>query len=362
MPLPPFVVRSAAVPETEGAYPAPFDDEKLSLGRDLGTAAGSRRLGAWRERLLPGRRTSFTHAHVREEELLYVLAGRPSLRWIEPGQEAQEVELQPGDFVSFPAGTGVAHCVWNRADVEAELLVVGERHTSERTHYPEEPLFEAWRDDARPHRAWPDPVRPVGDARWPAARIETERLIIRPWEPADAWDLWALREANREHVGRWLAWGRETADVDEVLSDIRGYQVRFAERRDLVYGVFLGDHQPIGGIGLHKRVGPEGLEIGYWIDHAHEGRGFVTEASAALCTLVFEVRRLKLVEIHCEPDNVRSAAVPLRLGFTRTGTLPARHVNAAGDAVPSAVFSLLAHEWQSDRPLKAWDSLGRRLY
>ncbi|MEZ4464280.1 MAG: GNAT family N-acetyltransferase [bacterium] len=184
-------------------------------------------------------------------------------------------------------------------------------------------------------------------------------------EPADAWDLWALREANREHVGRWLSWGRETADVDEVLSTIRGYQVRFAERRDLVYGMFLGESQPIGGIGLHKRVGPEGLEIGYWIDHAHEGQGLVTEAAAALCALVFEVRGLSLVEIHCDPENIRSAAVPRRLGFTHTGTLPARFVNVDGDPVPSAVYSLLATQWAASpgrgRALKAWDSLGRRL-
>ncbi|MEZ4464279.1 MAG: cupin domain-containing protein [bacterium] len=166
MTLPPFVVRSGAVPETEGAYPAPFEAEKLSLGRDLGTAAGSRRLGAWRERLLPGRRTSFTHAHVREEELVYVLAGRPSLRWLEPGRDAQEVELQPGDFVSFPASTGVAHTFWNRSDADAELLVVGERQTGSARTTPRI-LFEAWRDDTRPHRAWPDPVRADTDARWP---------------------------------------------------------------------------------------------------------------------------------------------------------------------------------------------------
>lgn len=70
-----FIVHALDVPEEEGAYPAPFDGEKLSFGRNLGKAAGTERLGLWQERLPPGRRTSFTHAHSHEEELVYVLQG-----------------------------------------------------------------------------------------------------------------------------------------------------------------------------------------------------------------------------------------------------------------------------------------------
>jgi hypothetical protein len=49
-----YVVHIDDVQEVEGAYPAPFDAEKLSIYKDLGRAAGSKRLGFSFERLLPG--------------------------------------------------------------------------------------------------------------------------------------------------------------------------------------------------------------------------------------------------------------------------------------------------------------------
>jgi uncharacterized cupin superfamily protein len=71
----PFIVHVDDVEEVEGTYGAPFDREKLSLYRDIGRAAGSKNVGFSWERLLPGRRTAFTHAHSEEEEFIFVLSG-----------------------------------------------------------------------------------------------------------------------------------------------------------------------------------------------------------------------------------------------------------------------------------------------
>jgi uncharacterized cupin superfamily protein len=151
---PAYVVHTASVPAIEAAYPPPFDAEKLSIGRDLGTAAGSVRLGVWHERLLPGRRSSFTHAHSDEEEAVYVLAGSPHLRVIPPGAAAEEHALAPGDFVSFPAGTGIAHCLVNHGPEEVTMLVIGERREGDRACYPDDSAFEAWHTAERPDRHW----------------------------------------------------------------------------------------------------------------------------------------------------------------------------------------------------------------
>jgi uncharacterized cupin superfamily protein len=153
--IPSYVVHSDDVAETEGEYPAPFDREKLSIYRDLGRAAGSRNVGFAFERLLPDRRTSFTHAHSDEEELVYVLSGSCQLRVVEPGCEAREIPLRAGHAVSFPAGTGIAHTFINRGTQECTLFVVGERKRGvDRGFYPEDLDYDAHFARTAPERYW----------------------------------------------------------------------------------------------------------------------------------------------------------------------------------------------------------------
>lgn len=359
--MPPFIVHETEVPEDEGRYPPPFDAEALTWGRDLGRAAGSRNVGAWVERIPAGRRTSRTHAHLHEEEMVYVLAGSPVVRWIPPGGEAQETTLRPGHFVSFPAGTGVAHHLWNPGPDEAKLLVFGERRADDRIAYPEDPAFEAWREEHRPDRRWPDLVEPHPDAKAPAWRIRTARVELRPWQVRDANSLHRLVIRNRARLGRWMGWANDESTLDQVAARILNFHHAFATREDLVYAVFR-DGQAIGGTGLHSRVGPAAFEIGYWIDGGHEGHGLVTEWVAALTRTAFLVHKVDRVEIRMDPRNERSSSVPRRLGFTLEATLPRRVPSPDGlaDAMVWTLYRSEAGRLGTDS-LEAWDVLDRRL-
>ncbi|MBK9071445.1 MAG: cupin domain-containing protein [Myxococcales bacterium] len=155
---PRFIVRAADVPEEEGAYPPPFDGEKLSLGRNLGKAAHTVAMGLWQERIPPGRRTSFTHAHSHEEELVYVLAGTCTVRLVYPDGRSEEWPMQGGDVASFRAGTGIAHCFRNDGAPGGEdcvLLCVGERKREvDRAWYPDDPAYDEHRRTHEPDRSW----------------------------------------------------------------------------------------------------------------------------------------------------------------------------------------------------------------
>ncbi len=151
----PYVVHIDDVEEVEGAYGAPFDREKLSIYRELGRAAGSKTLGFSFERLPPGRRTSFTHAHSAEEEFIYLLSGTCHVRIVEDGSEAREIPLRAGHAVSFPAGTAIAHTFVNRGSDECTLLVVGERRPGiDRVFYPEDPDYDTYHAEKRPEQHW----------------------------------------------------------------------------------------------------------------------------------------------------------------------------------------------------------------
>jgi uncharacterized cupin superfamily protein len=107
-------------------------DELLSIGAPVGKILGLLKIGIHIETIPPGRRTSWPHAESTEEEFAYVIEGNPQA-WI----DGNMFELYPGDFVAFPAGTGIAHTFINNSEVNCILLVGGERSKADnKIFYP----------------------------------------------------------------------------------------------------------------------------------------------------------------------------------------------------------------------------------
>ncbi len=116
---PPFIIRTADVPEKVGRYQD--SDEDLAHGREIGRAAGLLRIGLHVKRLLPGHRLSYPHAEENEEEFVYVLEGAVDA-WIDGDLHPMEC----GDLAAFPAGTGIAHTFINNGASEAVPWWAGE--------------------------------------------------------------------------------------------------------------------------------------------------------------------------------------------------------------------------------------------
>jgi len=87
----------------------------------------------------------------------------------------------------------------------------------------------------------------------------------------------------------------------------------------------------VGAIGLHRRVGDAGIEIGYWIAEAQTRRGFGTAAAEALTAVALELPGVRRVEIHCDEANAASAAIPRKLGY-RLDRVIAHEPEAPGES------------------------------
>lgn len=201
----------------------------------------------------------------------------------------------------------------------------------------------------------------------PAYRIYTERLLLRCWDPHDAEALRQALAANRDHLLTFMPWAHnEPEDLQKKIERIRKWRASFDLGEDYVFGIFdRGGGRILGGCGLHPRVGPDALEIGYWIDKDHINLGMATEASAALVRVAFEIEKVKRVEIHMDPLNLASAAVPPKLGFTYEATLRRRVPDAVGVFRDLMIWSLLAEEYPQSQAaqvkISAEDAAGRRI-
>ena len=199
----------------------------------------------------------------------------------------------------------------------------------------------------------------------PPYRIETERLVIRCWEPRDAPLLKEAVDSSLDHLRPWMPWAREEPQsLAQKVQLLRGFRGNFDLGVDFVYGIFGADEaEVVGGTGLHTRVGDDAFEIGYWIRASRAGRGLATEATAALTRIALEICGVDRVEIRVDPANAASLAVPRKLGFVEEATLRRRLPNPDGDPRDVSLFVLFSCDVGAvaSAHFEAFDALGRRL-
>jgi uncharacterized cupin superfamily protein len=125
-------INKADVPDNVGTrYPPPHDEPcKGRRWKRVGDAAGLSQFGVSLFRLPPGVWSSQRHWHSHEDEFVYVLSG--VLVLVTDGGE--EI-MRAGDCCGFPAGSRDGHCLQNRSDAEAEILVVGSRNDEDHGEY-----------------------------------------------------------------------------------------------------------------------------------------------------------------------------------------------------------------------------------
>jgi uncharacterized cupin superfamily protein len=135
-PIPAAIVAAEAPPRTKpSAYPPELAARVAGrVKRPLGDLFGLKNFGVNLTRLPPGVESALFHGHSKQDELVYVLEGRPTLV-----TDAGETELAPGMCAGFPAG-GTAHHLINRTAEEVVYLEIGDRTPGDEGTYPNDDL------------------------------------------------------------------------------------------------------------------------------------------------------------------------------------------------------------------------------
>jgi RimJ/RimL family protein N-acetyltransferase len=184
----------------------------------------------------------------------------------------------------------------------------------------------------------------VLDARLLPREIDGELIHLHAWEVDDAPRIEAAVGRNLEHLRPWMPW---IADEPLDLDARRALLTRWTVDRDAGLGAnfaILVDDEVVGGCGLHRRIGDESLEIGYWVDADHVGRGIATAASAMLTTAATRDAGATYVEIRHDEANAASRRVPEKLGYRLLGTFP-DEITAPGEVGIEWRWRIKGDEW-----------------
>lgn len=173
------------------------------------------------------------------------------------------------------------------------------------------------------------------------------RLLIRSPRPGDGTMLYEAVIESLEHLKPWMPWAHNPVTLEAEEAVVRRMHANFLAREDLT--LFLLERNTgrfIGGSGLHRiDWNVPRFEIGYWVRASEQGKGFITEAVAAISDFVFEKLFAERVEIHMDTHNERSWRVAERLHFQLEGIhrRDARDMNGA--LRDTRVYAMIRDEW-----------------
>ena len=201
----------------------------------------------------------------------------------------------------------------------------------------------------------------------PPHRIETERTIVRCYQTSDAPLMISALTESLDNLRPWMPWAaNEPEPLEAKTNRLQKFRDEFNVGSGFTYAILdKTETELIGSTGLHPRIGPNALEIGYWVSASRANQGIATEASAALTRVAFEISGVGEVQIRCDPKNVRSSRVPEKLGFIHLRTVAADGTDVHGQPRDTMVWSMTADRYSRSKlreaPIAAFDGEGNSM-
>ncbi len=175
--------------------------------------------------------------------------------------------------------------------------------------------------------------------------LQTERLILRPWDETDAEACY--RYAKDPRVGPIAGWPVHTSSDDSrrIIRDVLAVPETYAI-------VLKETGHPVGCIGLHRNdlaVKDDEMELGYWLGVPFWGQGIVPEAARELLRHAFEDLKLERVWCGYYDGNEKSRRVQEKLGFRHQWTADDVPVPQMSETRTGHVSLLTKEEWLDNR-------------
>jgi RimJ/RimL family protein N-acetyltransferase len=179
--------------------------------------------------------------------------------------------------------------------------------------------------------------------------LQTDRLVLRPFEETDFDPVFAMR--SDPGVARYLYWEPESEEEARKALNGKLANVSLNDQGD-VLALAVVDRESgrlVADVVLHWVSWDHATgEIGYITHPAHAGRGYATEAAAALLAIAFDEIGLHRVIGRTEARNIGSARVLEKLGMRREAHL-VENEWVKGEWQSELVYAILDREWRANR-------------
>ncbi len=167
-------------------------------------------------------------------------------------------------------------------------------------------------------------------------RIDSARLHIRAWQPADrpAFAAMAQDAALMRYISNGVPHSEQA--VDTQLARQAGHMARVGYCMGAA--VWRDSGEVIGVIGMQPVDRDPDIDLGWWVARAWQGRGLAQEGARAVRDWLRTQQPGARASASIHPENLASQAVARGLGLVPTGPLPASQIASWRPDTPVLVF------------------------
>lgn len=148
----------------------------------------------------------------------------------------------------------------------------------------------------------------------------SSRLSIRPHKFGDEVLLTQAISDSFAQLQEWMEWATTPQSIEKTKAYIEFSQKCWSEEapEELPFLIFDANEKKLIGAIAFNAINWQipSFEIGYWANIRYSGHGFITEAVNVMTQYAFSIWDAKRIEIRCDSENKKSAAIPERLGFS----------------------------------------------
>ncbi len=179
--------------------------------------------------------------------------------------------------------------------------------------------------------------------------VETERLILREFQPGD-WRAVLAYQADQRYLRYYPWFERNEYDARSFVQMCIDWQKERPRRKYQLAIVLKANSLLIGNVGLRGSSGQERVaDLGYEIAAEYWKQGYATEAALVMLAFGFRSLHMHRIWANCISENAGSARVLEKIGMQKEGELR-NHEYFKGRWWNTSMYGILENEWKIDNP------------
>lgn len=173
-----------------------------------------------------------------------------------------------------------------------------------------------------------------------------DEIVLKELSLSSAAIIFRSIDKSRDYLDKWLPFVEHTinqSDTEKFIHSVRYSQNNQNEKVFEIWykNVFAG---LLGMKDIHKSY--RKLELGYWLDEDMQNQGIATRACKQLIKHIFGTMQMNRITIKVAVGNLKSSAIPKRLGFHFEG-VEREGEPLHGKFIDLEIYSLLKKDGQA---------------